>query len=256
MLRLRRSVGCPARSGLERRGRPAPERSRPGKPAEIIMKRWILALLLVPALAFGQRVIQPVPLPPPGTKPAAIDITPAAHAWAAEHLKDWPIERQVLAARLITEYGEPQEATSRSLTWYDNGPWRRTQLYRAGTLHKFPLPHLDVLWQTISYRVPTSKLAALAEYDGSILVDRSRGELTVHCDSEESNLITLNIAHGIITGDDTAEQAAAHHAQIVEGMRIGEPEEYPQHLVFKPPRADAAADPGQEAELLVHLGEH
>lgn len=220
------------------------------------MKHLILALLVASAPAFAQHVVQPVPLPPPGTRPAAIDITAAAHAWAAEHLKDWPVERQTLAARLVTKYGAPQEVSARSITWYDNGPWLRTQLYRAGTLHKFPLPHIDVLWQTISYRVPQSKVAALAAYDGSILVDRTRGELTVHCDSEESNFITLNIAHGIITGDDTAEQAQAHHAQIVEGMRIGEPEEYPQHLVFKPERAQNAADPGQEAELLVHLGEH
>ncbi|HTY49938.1 MAG TPA: hypothetical protein VMB48_09630 [Steroidobacteraceae bacterium] len=220
------------------------------------MRHLTLALLAVPALAFGQHAVEPVPLPPPGTRPAAIDITPAAHAWAAEHLKDWPVERQTLAARLVTQYGEPQEVSARVITWYDNGPWRRTQLYRAGTVHKFPLPHLDVLWQTISYRVPASKVAALVAYDGSILVDRTRGEITVHCDTEAANFITLNIAHGIITGDDTAEQAQAHHAQIVEGMRIGEPEEYPQHLVFKPPRPESAADPGQEAELLVHLGEH
>ncbi|HTY51479.1 MAG TPA: hypothetical protein VMB48_17470 [Steroidobacteraceae bacterium] len=220
------------------------------------MKHLILSLLAAPALAFGQHVVQPVPLPPPGSRPHPIDITPAAHAWAAEHLRGWPVERQTLAARLVSKYGPPQEANARSITWYDNGPWRRTELYRAGTLHNFPLPHVDVLWQTISYRVPVSKIAALVAYDGSILVDRSRGEITVHCDSEEANFITLNIAHDIITGEDTTEQAQAHHAQIVEGMRIGDPEEYPEHLMFKPVRPQLAADPGQEAELLVHLGEH
>lgn len=215
----------------------------------------IAALCLVPAgVAMAQKVIKPTPLPTPTEQAAQNTSTPAAHDWAARTLPSWPVERQVLAAHLVTRYGEPREVTASALTWYDNGPWKRTVLYKDGDLHKFPLSHQDVLWQTVNYKVPLNKVVALITYDGSLLIDRTRGELTVHCDSEEANMLTLNIANDIVTGEDTVEQALAYHGQVVEGMRIKEPEEYPQKLRFKSPKTNATtADPGDEAELLRHL---
>ncbi len=49
------------------------------------------------------------------------DSTQVAHDWAARNLPGWPVERQVLAAHLVTRYGDPQEMTAGSLTWHDNG---------------------------------------------------------------------------------------------------------------------------------------
>ncbi len=64
----------------------------------------------------------------------------------------------------------------------------------------------------------------------------------------------FNIANTIVTGENTVEQAMAYHAQVVEGLRIHEPEEFPQKLRFKTPKSNATtADPGEEAELLRHL---
>jgi len=213
-----------------------------------------LACLLSTGAALAQKAVAPTPLPAAVTSVAQPASTAAAHEWAARNLKDWPVERQVLAAHLVTRYGEPQEIGARSLTWYDNGPWKRTILYKEGDLHRFALPHRDVLWQTINYKVPLDKVLALMTYDGSILIDRTRGELTAHCDSEETNTLILNIAHTLITGENTVEQAMAYHAQVIEGLRIHEPEEYPQKLLFKAPKTNAtSADPAEEAELLRHL---
>ncbi len=203
-----------------------------------------LLCLLPAASAVAQKVISPTALPAPTEIVSPTSSTPAAHDWAARNLKDWPVERQVLAAHLVTRYGEPAELTPRSLSWYDNGPWKRTVLYKDGDLHRFPLPHRDVLWQTVNYKVPTNKIVALMSYDGSILIDRTRGEVTVHCDTEEANILTLNIANDIVTGEDSVEQAMAFHAQVVEGMRIKEPVEYPYKLRFKTAKTNAAtADP-------------
>jgi hypothetical protein len=210
--------------------------------------------LLPSSAALAQKAVAPTPLPAHTASVAPSASTPAAHEWAAQNLKDWPVERQVLAAHLVTRYGPPQEITARSLTWTDNGPWKRTILYKDGDLHRFPLPHRDVLWQTVNYKVPLNKVVALMTYDGSILVDRTRGELTAHCDSEEANTLILNIANTIVTGENTVEQAMAYHAQVVEGVRIHEPEEYPQKLLFQTPKSNATtADPAEEAELLRHL---
>jgi hypothetical protein len=213
----------------------------------------VLCMLPVSA-ALAQKAVAPTPLPTPVASVAQAASTPAAHEWAARNLKDWPVDRQVLAAHLVTRYGDPEEVTARSLTWYDNGPWKRTILYKDGDLHRFPLPHHDVLWQTVNYKVPLNKVIPLMTYDGSILVDRTRGEITAHCDSEEANTLILNIANTIVSGENTVEQAMAYHAQVVEGMRIHEPEEYPQKLLFKAPKTNATtADPAEEAELLRHL---
>jgi hypothetical protein len=215
----------------------------------------IVVLCLAPvSAALAQKAIAPTPLPQPTQAVAQAAASPAAHDWAARTLAGWPVDRQVLAAHLVTRYGEPQEVTAVSLTWHDNGAWKRTVLYKDGDLHNFPLPHHDVLWQTINYKVPLSKVVPLLTYDGSILIDRTRGEVTVHCDSEEANTLILNIANTIVTGENTVEQASAYHGQVVEGMRIHEPEEYPQKLLFKSPKSNAAtADPADEAELLRHL---
>ncbi len=200
--------------------------------------------------------IPPTQLPPPGSFISSTASTPEARDWAAKNLKGWPPERQALAAHLVAKYGQPQDSSPRQISWFDNGPWKRTVLYRDGDLHKFPLSHRDVLWQTVNYKVALNRIAAILAYNGSILIDRTRGEITAHCDTEEDNMLTLNLADNVATGSDTVEQAKAYHAQVFEGLRIREPSEYAYKLRFATPGTNAAtADPGEEAELLIHLRE-
>jgi len=183
-------------------------------------------------------------------------MTPETAAWVQKNLVGWPKMSLAVAADLITKYGLPQESNSRQLTWYDNGPWKRTVLHREEVPHNFPYPHEDVLEQTLNYKVPVAKVADLVRYDGSLLIDRTRGELTVHCNNEQSNILTLNIADDIVRDERTVEQALAYHAQVVRGVQIGEPETYPVKLRFKAPRlASDTADPDDEAPLLKHLNQ-
>ena len=178
-----------------------------------------------------------------------------AAAWVHDHLVGWPALIQSLAVELLRRYGTPQERGTRHLAWYDNAPWKRTVLWKEGAPHNFPRPHQDILEQTIDYRVPLEKVPELLSYNGSLLVDHTRGELTVHCDSERANLLTLNIADDIVKGERTADQGSAYHAQVVRGLEIGESEAYPQRLKFAPATAAQTADPGAEAPLLRHLGD-
>jgi hypothetical protein len=198
-----------------------------------------LALLLC-AVAQGQP-----PAAPPGSSATE------ASAWVHDHLQGWPPKTLALAVALVQKYGKPEDVGARRITWYGNGAWKRTALLRDGAPHNFPLPHEDILEQTVDYRVPARKVDDLLAYDGSLVVDRTRGELSVHCNSEEMNILTLNIAHDVATGERSVEQAMAYHAQVVEGMLIHEPETYPQKLRFKP--HTATADAAQEAQLLEHL---
>jgi hypothetical protein len=202
------------------------------------------ALALLPCAALAQ------PAASASATPSRLEST-AASAWVHDHLQGWPPKTVALAVVLVEKYGRPEDAGARRITWYDNGPWKRTSLLREAPLHNFPLPHEDVLEQTVDYKVPPKKVADLLSYDGSLVVDRTRGELTVHCNSEEMNILTLNIADDIVKGERSLEQAMAFHAQVIEGMFIHEPETYPQKLRFTPHKG--TADPAEEAQLLEHL---
>jgi len=178
-----------------------------------------------------------------------------APAWVKAHLAGWPALTQGLALELLMKYGSPDESTPYRLIWHSNAPWTRTVLLKEGSVHNFPKPHQDVLEQTVAYRVPPEKVGDLVAYDGSLVVDRTRGELTAHCDTERSNILTLKIADDIVKGERTVEQALAYHAQVVRGVETGDAERYAQRLKFAPAAAAQSADPADEAPLLRHLGE-
>ncbi|HUN26185.1 MAG TPA: hypothetical protein VMU67_07740 [Steroidobacteraceae bacterium] len=178
-----------------------------------------------------------------------------ARAWVHEHLAGWPVARQKLAAELVAKYGRPNQVSARELMWYENHPWKRTVLYRVGVKHNFPLPHEDVLEQTVEYRVPPAKFSDLASYNGSLVADRTRGELSAHCDSEGQNMTMLNLADDIVTGNRSVDEALGYHAQIIRALQTHVPETYPLALKFKQQTVAQAADPASEAELLEHLGD-
>jgi hypothetical protein len=154
-------------------------------------------------------------------------------------------------AQLISKYGMPAEATERHVTWYGNGPWKKTTLYKEEVPHNFASAHKDVLEQTISYKVPVDKVAALVQFNGSVVVNRTRGELSSSADAEELNFLALNVADDVIRGDRDVEQARTHYAQLVRAKMIKEPEAELQALKFKP--VANAGDPDEIAPLIRHM---
>jgi hypothetical protein len=187
--------------------------------------------------------------PAPGATPR-VD----APAWVQKNLVGWPPLTVKVAVDLVRKYGIPAEHDGHRLTWYANAPWRETTLFREEVQHNFPQPHKDILQQSVNYRVPPEKVGDLAAYNGSIVVDRTRGELAAHCDTEAANILALNIANDIVRGERSVEQALGYHAQVVRGVAIGEPESYPLKLRFPvDPSSRQSADPAEEAPLLYHL---
>jgi hypothetical protein len=136
-------------------------------------------------------------------------------------LANWKPQPRDLARVLITKYGPPHEVTQSRLMWYNNGPWKRTELLNAEIPHNFPSPHNDMLQQVIDYRVPPDKVAEVLAYDGSILIDRTRGEMAARCNSEEMNTLALNLAHDIITGQRTVEAARETYSSTVSQSAPG-----------------------------------
>lgn len=106
--------------------------------------------------------------PTPGT----VDLT------AVEYIiGGWGEAPHKVAHRTIEKYGPPNEATSSRLIWFDNGPWKRTIVYRDEVPHNFPKPHTDLLEQFVDYRVPPARFSDLAAYDGSVVAERTKGEI-------------------------------------------------------------------------------
>ncbi len=136
------------------------------------------------------------------------------------------------AEKPLEHYGPPNEATATKLFWYREGPWRRTVLTADEVVHNFPTPHTDFLTQYVGYRVPVAKTAELVEFDGSVLVDRTAGELGARCDDEAYNTLTLNLAHEILTGKRNVEEARKFYAETASAYVMGRPAPYAERLLF------------------------
>jgi len=155
----------------------------------------------------------------------------------------WPERPRLGAQLMLHKYGAPQEATEEELIWRDQSPYKRITVTRAEHHHDFPKPHMDFLEHTIDYRVPPDRAAALSEYDGSCTFDRTRGELKARCDLEGHNILTLNLAHDIVTGKMTAEEARRSFGEIVTNDLKGKYPEYTTALQFTPEASGAVKFP-------------
>lgn len=122
-------------------------------------------------------------------------------------LISWEQDQKEGALKIINKYGYPQEAIPSRLIWYNNGPWKRTVVMRDAVPHNLPVNHMDFLAQTVDYRTPVELFDEIARFDGSCYPDRTRGEVTVICDKEEANMLSVNLFHEIVTGKRTADEA-------------------------------------------------
>jgi hypothetical protein len=158
-------------------------------------------------------------------------------------IKEWPQESQEAARLVIDTYGEPDEATESLLVWNVVGPWKRVVASRTFHQHEFPAPHIDAVESFIDYRVPADKVTALAQFDGSVVVERTAGEVSARCHDEQANLLALNLMHEIVSGRKSVGEARAYYAQEFLNYRRKEPTPYMEKLHFPPGRD--TADPDQ-----------
>lgn len=162
---------------------------------------------------------------------------------AADVLRDWPKESQEAAQLVVDTYGDPHEATPTQLTWHRVGPWKRVVATKAFFDHEFPTKHIDAVESVVDYRVPPEKFSALAEFDGSVVVERTAGEVSARCHDEQANLLALNLMHDIVTGTRSVEDARAYYAKEFLDYRRKKPTPYMDGLRFDPqPRS---ADPDE-----------
>ncbi|MGD9762821.1 MAG: hypothetical protein AB7V27_03805 [Candidatus Binatia bacterium] len=159
-------------------------------------------------------------------------------------VKGWPEESREAAQLVIDRHGEPHEATDSLLIWHDVRPWKRIIASRMFYRHDFPAPHTDSVESVLRYKVPPALFSPLAEFDGSVVVERTAGEVSARCHDEEANNLALNLMHDIVTGAKTVAQARAYYAEEFLNYRRKKPTPYMEGLRFELPAGDTA-DPDE-----------
>jgi len=151
-----------------------------------------------------------------------------------QDLSGWPEASQMAAKDMMDKYGKPDIASDEMLVWNKNGVWNRTIIYKQEVDHNFPMPHKDVMQQFVNLRIPSDMVDELAQYDGSVVFDRTQGEISARCDKEGANFLAVNLAYDIATGKRSVSEARVFYANTIMQMMNGEKPEYTQKLMFTP----------------------
>ena len=202
------------------------------KKTSVVAASMLLALASAPTEATADPQVRAQ------AAPAAV----ADRAYVDQVLAGWPARPRLAAYRTIDKYGLPQEATPMRLVWHENAPWKRTVVLGKEIPHAFPRLHMDLIVQTIDYHVPADKSDELIAFDGSVLIDRTAGELSARCDMEEANTLTFNLAHDIVTGEKDADAARRAFGQAEMEFLLGKPPAIMTALRFKSPERSADPD--------------
>jgi hypothetical protein len=108
----------------------------------------------------------------------------------------------------------------------------------------------------IEFHVPPWKVSDLVRFDGSIVVYRTLGEISVRGQDEETNFLALNLAYDIIAGKRSVDDARKYYAQEFLNYQRKAPTPYMKGLKFEPKgSADADERILSDAELKRALDE-
>ena len=157
-------------------------------------------------------------------------------------IADWPEASRGVAQVLLEKYGKPSSFDENALVWNQNGPFLKTVVFRdSDWFDAHRKTRNDVVQQTISCMVPAEKVWDLATYDTRIVADPSHHLLISTAESEDMNVLALNLAHEIITGAKTTGQARAFYEHVLELSATGKSSAYAAGLMFEPEMGEAGS---------------
>ncbi|MDQ3191700.1 MAG: hypothetical protein M3Q58_08910 [Bacteroidota bacterium] len=158
------------------------------------------------------------------------------------HINDWKETPKEAANKMIDKYGVPDEVTSKRLVWDNKGDFAQTMITNVEINHDFPMPHKDCLLQTVNYDVPVEKYTDIANYDGSVILERTKGTMSARCDAEPANYLALNLAYDVAQGNKSVEEARKFYGETIVSLKKGEKPEYTQKLMFNPKKNTGDSD--------------
>jgi hypothetical protein len=159
----------------------------------------------------------------------------------------WPKASREAATFMTKKYGAPAATTAEMAVWGKTGPWKRTVVFAREYAHEFPAHHTDVMQQWVDYKAAPATYDELAMYDGSVVLERTSGEMSARCDMEGANFLALNLAHDIATGKQTVEGARKMYGEQIVAMKAGRSAPYTERLMFG--MMSNTADPDRPAGM-------
>lgn len=185
--------------------------------------------------------------PRPSTTQTTGGTLASTHAWR-DVTQNWPEASRAAVKEMVEKYGPPEEVTASHVQWGPHGPWKRSVVSREVVLHDWPTPHEDVLEQFIDYRVPPDRFDDLAAFDGSVMAERTKGELSARCGGESANYLAVNLAKEVIDGTKTVDAARHVYEQSMAASKAGNKPEIMKNLAFAPMRPADAMDRDRSAK--------
>jgi hypothetical protein len=161
-------------------------------------------------------------------------------------IASWPQEAKQAAQDTLSKYGQPDGYSSKELIWNHAGPWNKVVVSSMEVQHNFPIAHKDCVMGFINMKVPVDKIDDLAKFDGSICCERTSGIVGAMCDKEEMNFAALNIAHEIVSGSKSVEEARDQLAKVAMGFKQGTKDPITQGFQFNVEKG-TTGDPDQPA---------
>lgn len=162
---------------------------------------------------------------------------------AASLTSGWPESSALAAKDMIAKYGNPTETTSESLIWRNFAPFKAIIVHKAVYSHRFPLLHQNSLEHIVDYKAPMDKIDDVWRYNGSIVLNRTKGEMSSFADNEAMNILALNLAHNVLTSRMGSEAARVTYGKETLNYMNGNKTAYTQVLNFG--TQFETADPGQ-----------
>lgn len=151
---------------------------------------------------------------------------------AASLTNGWPESSVAAAKDMIQKYGDPTETTSESLIWRNFAPFKEIIVHKAVYSHRFPLLHQNSLEHVVDYKAPVDKIDDVWRYNGSIVLNRTQGEMSSFADNEAMNILALNLAHNVLTSRMGAEAARVTYGKETLNYMNGNKTAYTQVLSF------------------------
>lgn len=214
------------------------------------------ALGVITLLAAGRTAVAQMPGKMDGKMPAKMP----AHAMKmnkmemARMMASWPMASRDAAMFMSNKYGPPAAMTNEMAMWGKTGPWKRTIVYAVEHPHEFPAHHTDVMQQWVDYRTPMGKFDDLAVYDGSVVLERTAGEISARCDKEAANFLALNLADEIIQGKRTVSSARQMYGAQIMALKAMQPAPYTERIMFA--TMMNTGDPDHPASADTAMGSH
>lgn len=175
----------------------------------------------------------------PAAQPVPAIAGPLTAAQAEEMTSGWPEASRKAIKHMTDTYGPPATVGAGMAIWGETGSWKRTVVFDKEVPHHFPMEHTDVMQQWVNYEAPVDQYDELARYDGSVVLERTAGEMSARCDKEPANFLAINLAHDVATGKRTVEDARMEYGKQIKGLMAGNKSDYTGGIMFTAAAAGA-----------------